>query len=64
MSAKKPELAIIGKDGNAFAILAAAGRAARRAGWTQEQKNKMMSEATSGNYAHLLQVLHQYFEVC
>jgi hypothetical protein len=24
----------------------------------------MMSEATSGNYAHLLQVLHQYFEVC
>lgn len=57
---EKPELAIIGKDGNAFAILGAAKRVAEKNGldW-----NTIRDEATSGDYDHLLCTMGKYFEV-
>lgn len=57
---EKPTLQLTGRDGNAFSILGAAQRVAR--------KNKMnwdaiMKEATSGDYDHLLRTMCKYFDV-
>ncbi len=41
-------------DGNAFAILDAAGRAMKKAGYTKEERAAYRTEATSGDYDHLL----------
>jgi len=57
----KPELEIIGTDGNAFALL---GKARRVAEKNDMDWNKIRTEATSGDYNHLLNVLGEYFEVC
>lgn len=56
----KPELKIIGTDGNAFALLGKARRVAiqNKMDWPAIQK-----EATSGDYDHLLATLAKYFEV-
>lgn len=57
---KKPELRLVGRDGNAFAILAAARRVAQAndMDWKQIQR-----EAQSGDYDNLLRVMMKYFEV-
>jgi len=60
----KPELRLVGEDGNAFAILGAAQRAARKAGWPKEKVEEMMNKAKSGDYDHLLQTMMEYFDVC
>jgi len=57
----KPELKIIGGDGNAFIIL---GKAMRVAKANNMDWNKIHDEATSGDYDHLLQVMMKHFEVC
>lgn len=56
----KPELKIIGTDGNAFALLGKARRVAikNKMDWPTIQK-----EATSGDYDHLLATLAKYFKV-
>lgn len=58
----KPKIKLIGMDGNAFAILAAAHVALQRAGledmWEDYQK-----EAIAGDYDHLLMVTMKWFEV-
>lgn len=66
MSAKmkeKPKVKLIDNDGNAFSILGTCQKAARRAGWTEEEIRKFMHEATSGDYPNLLSVCMEYFEV-
>lgn len=56
----KPKLNIIGKDGNAFAILGAARVVAR----DNDMDFKQISEeAMSGDYDHLLSTMMKYFEV-
>lgn len=60
---EKPEVCLIGKDGNAFAILAECRKAARRAGWTDARFAKFDAEAKSGDYDHLLQTVLKHFEV-
>lgn len=60
---EKPKVKLIGEDGNAFAILTRARKAALKAGWTMEQVGKFSTEATSGNYDHLLAVVQKYFDV-
>jgi hypothetical protein len=57
---EKPVVKLIGQDGNAFAILGACARVAR--------KNKMdweaiQKEMTSGDYNHLLATADKYFEI-
>lgn len=57
----KPKLKIIGKDGNAFVILANARSVANRnkMNWSLIEK-----EATNGDYNHLLATMNKYFNVC
>jgi hypothetical protein len=59
----KPVLKLVGTDGNAFAVLGAAHREAKRAGWTPEQWKSVETEATSGDYDHLLQTIMKHFSV-
>ena len=48
------KMTLVGIDGNAFAIMGAFQREARRQGWTSEEINKVLEEARSSNYDHLL----------
>lgn len=59
----KPVLKLVGTDGNAFAILAAASRAARAAGKDEAWLQAFRAAATSGDYDHLLAVCMEWFEV-
>jgi hypothetical protein len=59
----KPKLKIIGKDGNAFSILGEARRAAKKAGWSQAEVEKMLRESMSGDYNNLLATVSKYFDV-
>lgn len=61
MTTNKPELEIIGHDGNAFAILAKAQRVAKKHGldWSA-----IYAEATEDDYDHLLRTMTKHFEVC
>ena len=60
----RPEVKLIGQDGNAFAVLGTCQRAAEKAGWTPEQINQWRTEAMSGDYNHLLATCMTYFDVC
>ena len=59
---KKPRLKLVGEDGNAFAILGRASRAARKAGMPAGWWDKVHTEATSGDYDHLLRTMMKYFD--
>lgn len=59
----KPTVKLVGKDGNAFAILSACSVAAKKAGWTKEQLKEFEDKAISGDYANLLRTACEYFEV-
>jgi len=59
----KPVVQLVGRDGNAFAIMGAAQKAARRAGWTPDEINEYLAEAKSSDYDHLLQTTMRYFDV-
>lgn len=59
----KPELKIIGENGNAFNILSKAQRSLREAG-RMDDWEKIRDEAMSGDYDHLLQTMDKHFEVC
>jgi hypothetical protein len=63
MPKTKPPLTLTGKDGNAFAILGAARKAARRDGWSKDQIDNYTSKATAGTYEELIMVTMQMFEV-
>lgn len=59
----KPTLKLLGMDGNVFAVLGAASRAAKNAGWDKEKWAKVRAEAIKGDYDHVLQTLMKHFEV-
>jgi hypothetical protein len=46
---------LVGKDGNAFAILGNMIKALRKAGATPDEVKEFQAEATSGDYNNLLQ---------
>lgn len=52
----KPQVRLVGEDGNAFAILGRVIRALRQAGYSAEEIARYQVEATSGDYHHLLRV--------
>lgn len=58
MEVKYPNVTVrlIGEDGNAFAILGAVKRQLRRAKISQKEIDAYVSDATSGDYNHLLRV--------
>ncbi len=59
----KPKLRLTGTDGNAFAIMGACIKLARKQGWSQDKIATMQKEFTSGDYNNLLQVACRYFDV-
>ena len=60
---QKPELELSGSDGNAMMIIGKARRVARHHGWTNDQIEAFSTEATSGDYDHVLQTCMKYFDV-
>ena len=59
----KPRVKLLGKDGNAFAVISFCEEAARKAKWSKEQIDAFMKEAMSGDYNHLLATAMNYFDV-
>lgn len=59
----KPELKLIGEDGNVFAIIGKAVRVAKKEGWTEDEIKKFTAEMTSGDYDNALQVVQEHFDI-
>jgi len=59
----KPPLVLTGVDGNAFAILYAAQRALKAAGYTRADIQSFNKEAMGGDYNRLLAACFGWFEV-
>lgn len=57
LPAKKVKLNLVGKDGNAFAVMGLFRQKARKEGWTSEEIKTVLDEAMSGDYDHLLQTI-------
>jgi len=63
MDNEKPVVKLLGRDGNAYAIIGACLRAGRNAGWSKEQLDDIETEMTSGDYNHLLVTAMHHFNV-
>ena len=50
---KTVNLDLVGVDGNAYSIMGAFSRQARREGWSQQEIDLVLEEAQSGDYNHL-----------
>ncbi len=60
---EKPRVTLIGVDGNAFAIMGACRKAAKKAGWSKDKIDDLINEMMSGDYDYLLKTAGQYFEI-
>lgn len=60
---RKPKLNLIGEDGNAFAIIGNAVRAAKEAGWSKEKIDAYRTKAMNGDYNNLIMVTLESFDV-
>lgn len=54
---------LIGRNGNAFAILGNVQRQMEKANLSQREIDKFIEEATSGNYDHMLQTCMKWVTV-
>jgi hypothetical protein len=59
----RPRVELVGRDGNAYAILGRALKALRDAGWSKPERDAFLAEATSGDYDHLLGTVMKYLDV-
>jgi hypothetical protein len=59
---KKLTLELVGVDGNAFSIMGAFRRQALREGWTEEEIERVLTEAKSKDYDHLLNTIMAHCE--
>lgn len=57
---KKINLELVGLDGNAFSLMGAFSKQARREDWTQEEINEVLDECKKGDYDHLLRTLIEH----
>ena len=62
MKKQKPQVKLIGRDGNAFFIIGTVRKALLKEGMGQEAK-EFMEKATSGDYNNLLRVVMDYVDV-
>jgi len=60
---KKPEVKLIGEDGNVFFIIGKVRQALKRAGSDKEYIDKYVKEATSNDYNHALYITAKYVDV-
>ena len=65
MTPQHPHITVplTGEDGNAFAVLGRCRKAAREAGLRDSEINAFVTEATAGDYDHLLQTAMRWFDV-
>jgi hypothetical protein len=54
---KTVNLDLVGLDSNAFSLLGAFQKQAKREGWKPEEIKAVVDEATTGDYDHLLRTL-------
>lgn len=59
----KTVVKLTGTDGNAFAIIGACRRAARKDGWSHEHIDFVVQEMMSGDYDKVIQTAMKYFDV-
>lgn len=59
---KTINLELTGIDGNAYAVMGAFSRQARREGWTQQEIDHVLEEAKKGDYDHLLSTIMVHCE--
>lgn len=59
---KRVNLELLGLDGNAFYLMGAFQKQARREHWTQEEIDKVLSACQESDYNHLLVVLMEHCE--
>ena len=57
---KQVTLNLVGLDGNAFALMGAFQKQARKEKWTKDEIQTVLDECTSGDYDHLLATLFTY----
>jgi hypothetical protein len=57
---KKVSLDLTSVDGNAFGLLAAFQRQARREGWSAEEIQSVLDEARKADYGHLVATLYEH----
>lgn len=60
---KKVSVQLVGINGNAFSVMAVWSRAARQQGWTKEEIDTVIGEATNGDYNHLLATIMAHSEM-
>lgn len=57
---QKPQIKLVGEDGNAFSILGRAIKALKRAGYTKEEIDQYQSQAKAGDYNELFRVTMEW----
>ncbi len=57
---RKIKLTLAGLDGNAFSLIGAFSKQARKEGWSQEDITVVINDAMSKDYNHLLNVLQSH----
>ncbi len=57
MKTKKVNLNLVGIDGNAFSIMSAFKKQARKEGWVEEEINDVIKKAQEGDYKHLIRTI-------
>lgn len=62
MKNKKVKLSLVGLDGNAFSIMGAFKKQAKKEGWKSEEVESIIDEATSSDYNHMLCTISDYCE--
>jgi hypothetical protein len=65
-NSKKPRVNLgnlLGPEGNVFCVLGRMQEAARRAKWTPERIAAVQTEATQGDYNHVLDTAEKYYKV-
>ena len=62
VNGKTVQMDLVGLDGNAFSLMGAFQRNARRQGWSADEISTVINECMSGDYDHLLSVLVTHTE--
>lgn len=60
---KKVIMQLVGLDSNAYSIMGAFRRNARKQGWTSDEISAVLNEAMSGDYNHLLSTIMDNVEM-
>lgn len=60
---KKVKLNLVGLDGNAFSLMGAFSKQARREGWDNDEISYVTHKCMSGDYDNLLRTLMEYCDM-